>query len=204
MTTAFDVTYQGRTKLITEWAKGKSIRELSGISSHERINFRDLVNTVAGICLDSHFRDQAPDYPFFSVLITGANRAQAAQDALRAIAGQNRTKQATAVMDALGLLDGERIDPYQSKYTRYILDNATKKGAGQVVNRSELFQEILGIEYLAPQTLRLEPEWAVVVLAALVYAGEIVLAIPGKKFDATILPQMAGTGVEELVQFKHV
>ena len=204
MTTAFDVTYQGRTKLITEWAKGKSIRELSGISSHERINFRDLVNTVAGICLDSHFRDQAPDYPFFSVLITGANRAQAAQDAVRAIAGQNRTKQATAVMDALGILDGERIDPYQSKYTRYILDNATKKGAGQVVNRSELFQEILGIEYLAPQTLRLEPEWAVVVLAELVYAGEIVLAIPGKKFDATILPQMAGTGVEELVQFKHV
>jgi len=44
----------------------------------------------------------------------------------------------------------------------------------------------------------------VVALAALVYAGEIVLAIPGKKFDATILPQMAGTGVEELVQFKHI
>ena len=204
MTTAFDVTCQGRTKPLTEWAKGKSIRELSGIAPHERINFRDMVNTVAGICLDSHFRDQAPDYPFFSVLITGANRAQAAQDALRAIAGQNRTKQATAVMDALGLLDGERIDPYQSKYARYILDNAKKKGAGQVVNRSELFQEVLGVEYLAPQTLRLEPEWAVVVLAALVYAGEIVLAIPGKKFDATILPQMAGTGVEELVQFKHV
>ncbi len=204
MATAFDVTCQGRTKPLTEWAKGKSIRELSGISSHERINFRDMVNTVAGMCLDSHFRDQAPDYPFFSVLITGANRAQAAQDALRAIAGQNRTKQATAVMDALGLLDGERIDPYQSKYARYILDNAKKKGAGQVVNRSELFQEVLGVEYLAPQTLRLEPEWAVVALAALVYAGEIVLAIPGKKFDATILPQMAGTGVEELAQFKHV
>ena len=204
MTTAFDVTCQGRTKPFTEWAKGKSIRELSGIAPHERINFRDLVNAVAGICLDSHFRDQAPDYPFFSVLITGANRAQAAQDALRAIAGQNRTKQATAVMDALGLLDGERIDPYQSKYARYILDNANKKGSGQVVNRSELFQEVLGVEYLAPQTLRLEPEWAVVVLAALVYAGEIVVAIPGKKFDATILPQMAGTGVEELVQFKHI
>ena len=87
MTTAFEVTYQGRTKPLTEWAKGKSIRELSGVSSPERINFRDLVNTVAGICLGTHFQDQAPEYPFFSVLITGANRAQAAQDALRAIAG---------------------------------------------------------------------------------------------------------------------
>ena len=86
MTDAFEVTYQGRTKSLPEWAKGRSIRELSGIGSHERINFRDLVNTIAGICLEAHFEDQAPEYPSFSVLITGANRGQAAQDALRAIA----------------------------------------------------------------------------------------------------------------------
>ena len=204
MTTAFEVTYQGRSKPLTEWAKGKSIRELSGIGSHERINFRDLVNTIAGICLGAHFQDQAPEYPFFSVLITGANRTQAAQDALRAIAGQNRTKQATAVLDALELLDGERLDPSRSKYAQHILGIATKKGHGQVVNRSELIQDILGVEYLAPQTLRLEPEWAVVVLAALIYSGEVVLAIPGKKFDATSLPQLAGTGIDELAQFKHI
>ena len=204
MTTAFEVTYQGRTKSLTEWAKGKSIRELSGIASYERINFRDLVNTIAGICLGAHFQDQAPEYPFFSVLITGANRAQAAQDALRALAGQNRTKQATAVLDALELLDGDRLDPYRSKYAKHILDFVNKKGHGQVVNRSELIQEVLGVEYLAPQTMRLEPEWAVVVLAALVYSGEILLAIPGKKFDATGLTQLAGTGIDELTQFKHI
>jgi len=204
MTTAFEVTYQGRAKSLTEWTKGKSIRELSGIGSHERINFRDLVNTTAGICLGTKFQDQAPEYPFFSVLITGANRAQAAQDALRAIAGQNRTKQATAVLDALELLDGERLDPSRSKYAKHILGIAKKKGHGQVVNHSELLQDVLGVEYLAPQSLRLEPEWAVVVLAALVYAGEVVLSIPGKKFDATGLPQLAGTGIEELAQFKHI
>jgi predicted ATPase len=204
MTTAFEVTYQGRNKSLTEWAKGKSIRELSGIASYERINFRDLVNTIAGICLGAHFQDQAPEYPFFSVLITGANRAQAAQDALRAIAGQNRTKQATAVLDALELLDGDRLDPYRSKYGKHILDFVNKKGHGQVVNRSELIQEVLGVEYLAPQTMRLEPEWALVVLAALVYSGEIVLAIPGKKFDATGLTQLPGTGIDELTQFKHI
>ena len=204
MTTAFEVTYQGRAKSLTEWAKGKSIRELSGIGSHERINFRDLVNTIAGVCLGAHFQDQAPEYPFFSVLITGANRAQAAQDALRAIAGQNRTKQATAVLDALELLDGGRLDPYRSKYAKHILDVVKKKGQGQVVNRSELIQDVLGVEYLAPQSLRLEPEWALVVLAALVYAGEVVLSIPGKKFDATGLPQLAGTRIDDLVQFKHI
>jgi len=162
------------------------------------------VNTTAGSCRGTKFQDQAPEYPFCSVLITGANRAQAAQDALRAIAGQNRTKQATAVLDALELLDGERLDPYRSKYAKHILGVAKKKGHGQVVNRSELIQDVLGVEYLAPQSLRLEPEWAVVVLAALVYAGEVVLSIPGKKFDATGLAQLAGTGIDELAQFKHI
>ena len=205
MTDAFEVTYQGRTKSLVEWAKGKSIRELSGLASHERINFRDLVNTIAGIVLSAHFQDQAPEYPYFSVLITGQNREQAAQDALRVIAGQNRTKQATAVLDALELLDGERLDPYRSKYATHILNILKKKGHGQVVNRSELIQEVYGVEYFAPDKgYRLEPEWAVVVLAALVYSGDLVLSIPGKKFDATGLPQLAATSIDELAHFKHI
>ena len=85
MTTVFEITYQGRTKSMTEWARGKSIRDLSGLSPHETINFRDLVNTIAGVCLALNFENQASDYPFFSVLITGNNRAQAAQDTLRKI-----------------------------------------------------------------------------------------------------------------------
>lgn len=204
MTDAFEVTYQGRTKLLTEWAKGKSIRELTGISSHERINFRDLVNTISGICLGAHFQDLAPEYPFFSVLITGTNRDQAAQDALRAIAGQNRTRQATAVLDALELLDGDRLDPYKSKYADHILGLLKKKGHGQVVNRSELIQDDKGVEYMDKDQQRLEPEWVVVVLAVLVYSGDLVLAIPGMKFDATSLPRLAGTSVDELTQFKHI
>jgi len=204
MTNAFEVTYQGRAKSMTEWAKGKSIRDLSGLSPHETINFRDLVNTIAGVCLAPSFENQAPDYPFFSVLITGNNRAQAALDALRAIAGQNRTKQATAVLDALELLDGEKLDPYKSKYSKFILDAVKSKGHGQVVNRSEIIQDDHGLEYMNPGASRLEPEWVVVILAALVYSGDIVLAIPGKKFDATGLAQLAATGMDELIRFKHL
>ena len=204
MTDAFEVTYRGRTKSMTEWAKGKSIRDLAGITSHETINFRDLVNTIAGICLAPNFENQAPDYPFFSVLITGNNLTQAAQDALRAIAGQNRTKQATAVLDALELLDGEKIDPYKSKYSKFILDTVKAKGHGQVVNRSEIIQDDHGLEYMNPGASHLEPEWAVVTLAALVYSGDIVLAIPGKKFDATALQQLAASGMDELTRFKHL
>ena len=197
MTSAFDVTYQGKTKPLLAWVKGK-------IGGGARLNVRDVVNMVASVCLGTHFDEQAPEYPAFSVLITGANRPLAAQDALRAIAGQNMTKQATAVLDALELLDGDRLDAYRSKYTKHILKLLKKKGHGQVINRSELIQEVLGVEFYAPQSLRLEPEWAVVLLAMLVYAGDLVLAIPGKKFDAAGLPEIAATSVDELVQFKHV
>jgi hypothetical protein len=200
----FEVTYQGRTKLMAEWAKGKSIKGLPGLTSQESVNFRDLVNTIAGLCLEPRFTDQAPEYPFFSVLITGSNRQQAAQDALRALAGQSRTKQAVAVLDALELLDGEKIDPHKSRYANFILDTFKTKGHGQVVNRSEIIFDDLGLEYMNPGVARLESEWVVVVLAALAYSGDIVLAIPGKKFDATGLQQFAATSMDELTRFKHI
>ena len=204
MTNAFEVTYQGHTKSIIVWAKGESIRDLSGLSPHETINFRDLVNTVAGICLSTHFDNQAPEYPFFSVLITGSNRQQAAQDALRAIGGQIRTKQATAVLDALELLDGDRIDVYKSKYAKFILEMSKSKGSGQVLNRSEIIIDDQGLEYMDPSSSRLEPEWVVVLIAALVYSGDVVFSIPGKKFDATDLKQLASTSLDELILFKHI
>lgn len=201
---AFEVTYQGRSRSLTEWSKGKSIRELAGIGPNERLNFRDLVNIIAGVCLGAHFQDRAPEYPYFSVLITGKNRYQAAQDALRAIAGQNRTRQATAVLDALELLDGEDLDPEKSRYARHIIGLLNKKGHGQVVNRSELIQEDNGVEYMDKDRLRLEPDWVIVVLAALVYSGALVLAMPGQKFDAITLSQLAGFGIGELTEFKHI
>lgn len=204
MGSAFEVGYQGRRKALLEWAKGHSLREISGISPAERINFRDLINAIAGICLETHFGEQAPHYPAFSVLIMSPSRTQAAQDALRWIAGATKTRQATAVLDALELLDGEKLDPYKSKYANHILDLLRAKGSGQVVNRSEMIQELLGVEYLAPQALRLEPEWAVVLLAALVHSGDLVLTVPGRKFDAADLPALASLPLGELIRFKHV
>jgi len=204
MSTAFDVTYQGRKKSLMEWTKGHNIRELAGIPSHERINFRDLINTVAGICLETWFGELAPEFPHFSVLITSANRAQAAQDALRGIAGTTRTKQATAVLDALELLDGDKINPQNSRYAKYILDVLSKKGQGQVVNRSEIIQDVSGIEYMAPEIYRLESEWVIVVIASLIYLGDLVLAVPGKKFESANLSLLSATPVGDLTNFKHI
>jgi hypothetical protein len=55
-----------------------------------------------------------------------------------------------------------------------------------------------------PAGAKLEPELVNILLASLVYSGDIVLAIPSSKFDATSLPQLAAVGVDDLVRFKHV
>lgn len=201
---AFEVVCEGKARTINEWAKGKSLRDVCGASAGDALNFRDLVNAVSGICLAPNFHNQAPEYPFFSILMTAKNREQAGQDALRAIAGQTRTKQATAVLDALELLDGDKIDTGKSKYAKTIVSLIKAKGHGQVTNYNEIIHNVLGIDYMDPEKTRLEPEFAVVVLAGLIYAGEIVLAIPGKKFDAGSLVEMAATSVSELARFKFI
>lgn len=196
MASAYQVTYQGKRRKLLDWLKGGKLP--SGA------NVRDLVNLVAATCLGAHFQDQAPEHPYFSVLITSDNRAQAAQDALRLIAGVSRTKQATAVLDALELLDGEKLAPEQSRYAQHVMALMAAKGHGQVLNRKEIIQSEYGVEYMASQTYRLEPEWAVVVLAALVYSGHCELAIAGQRFDASNLELLASTALDDLAAFKHL
>jgi hypothetical protein len=79
-----------------------------------------------------------------------------------------------------------------------------EKEPGQVINRSELIREIQGVEFMDPGNFRLEPEWVLVLLFTLVYSGDLVLAIPGKKFDATELSLLSSYNFKELLQFKHI
>jgi hypothetical protein len=196
---AVEVTYQGSRKKLVQWLKetGKG-----------GLNIRDAVNAVGSKCLAEHFANLGPEYPRFSTLITygrESNYQQAAQEALRGVAQPNRTKQAVAVLDALELLDGDKLDPAKSRYARHLLDALKAKGHGQVLNRQEIVSTLEpGIEYFVPDKFRLEPEWLCVVLGALVYSGDGVLAVPGAKFDASNLPALTATPVAELKNFKHL
>mgnify|MGYP001156654280 FL=1 len=201
---AFDVVYQGKRQSLENWAKGKNIRDISGIGQNETANFRDIINAIASICLAQHFETQAPKYPKFSVLITGYNRKQAISEALRAISSNNRTKNALATLDALQLLDGDRINTSKSPIAQFISEKLSAKGKGQVLNREELITKVNGLDYLDPSGFRLEPDWVVVVLAAMVYCGDIVLSVIGDKFDATKIQYLCATDLATLIDFKHI
>ena len=130
--TAFEVTYQGKRKNLQEWAKGVSLRDRARLGADERINFRDVVNVISGLVLGQRFVDLSPEYPTFSVLVTEANRKQLIGNALRALAGGTRTKDALAVLDALELLDGDRIDPANSRYAQEVLNRLKEGGSLKV------------------------------------------------------------------------
>ena len=58
------------------------------------------------------------------------------QDALRWIAGPRKTQQGARVLDALELLDGDRLDPSRSRYAKHVVELLGNKGEGQVLNRA--------------------------------------------------------------------
>ncbi len=202
--TAYEVTYQGKAKTLQEWTKGVSLRDKARLGPEERINFRDVVNVISGLALNNQFGDTSPEYPTFSVLVTESNRRQLVGNALKALAGGTRTKDAVAVLDALEMLDGDRIDPTRSRYAKEVLNRLKAKGQGQVLNRSELLSGATDVEYFAPVRFRLEPDLLVTVLGGLVYSGDIVLAITGDKIDSGKITLVAERPLDELKQFKHV
>ena len=106
-------------------------------------------------------------------LVTEANRKQLIGNALKALAGGSRTKDAVAVLDALEMLDGDRIDPSRSRYTQEILSRLKAKGHGQVLNRSELLSGATDVEYFHPTKFRLEPD-----LLATLLSGNLPLTSP--------------------------
>jgi hypothetical protein len=201
---AFEVTFQGKSKTLRDWTKGISLRDKARLGPDERINFRDVVNVIAGIALSSRFSDVSPEYPTFSALVTESNKKQLIGNALRALSGSTRTKDAVIVLDGLEMLDGDRIDPVQSRYAQEVLTRLKAKGHGQVLNRSELLVGNADIEYFSPDKYRLETDLLVAVLGSLVYSGDIVLAITGDKIDSGKISLLADRSLEELKQFKHV
>jgi hypothetical protein len=203
--TAFSVTYQGQTLGLSDFLKNRNIRNITGLKDNDTINHKDYINAIAEQCLEPYFKDLTREYPVFNIRVTTENRKQAAQDALRGIANGNPSIQASAILGALELMEDRKISTANSRYARFILDLKKSKEPGQVINRDEIISGKDGVEFLTEPKYRLEPEFVIVVIAALVYSGEVILSIHGgQKFDAGKLTELARTDFQTLLDFKHL
>lgn len=194
MLKAYDVTHQGVSRKMADVLKGH--RTGGGMA------VRDLVNLVGSVCLAAAFDERYPGYPVFDISLTTANMGQAVEDAIRVIAGGQLTQTATAMLEGLQLLDEGRIKPGTSPYGKTVLQKLAGLTNGQVLNRKDLMTTEHQVWW--ETTYRLEPELFVVVLLSMVYTGDIVISLPGKKLDAANLPNAAQTSLEDLCAFKHI
>ena len=191
--TAFEVNYKGINKKLINWMKRGTTTAPS---------FKDHINNVASLCLSSHFEDISPEYPKFSILVTDANRSEYVYEALRWMKGIQKTKNAYAVLNALELLNDEYLQSSKSKYAKHILTLLQKKARGQVVNRNQILTSHKGVVF--ENKYKLEPEWVIVILAALAYSGDIVISYPGKKIDASNLDELVRMEIDDLLKFNHI
>jgi hypothetical protein len=195
------VSHEGATKSVPE--------ALAQMRSSASRDAEDLLRVIASHLLAPHFRDTYPDYPAFSRLsqpISEQGRTTSAQEAVRFLAGRPRNNLAIAVLDGLKLLDPEeRIKPLTSPYARYFLDMLLAKGDTQVVNQGEVIEQVAaGLQPLFKDIhFKLEPEWVVVVLLALVYTGDITLNLGGNEtLDAGNMERAALKSMDELTDFR--
>lgn len=203
-TTAFNVTYRGKTRTLGEWAKSFSVRDRAGIKGDETVNFREYINVSAGFLLAPHFAEAYPEYPTFGTIVTDANRRMLCATAIKALGGPSRPKDAVMILDALKLLDGDKLDPRQSPYAKEVTTRLAGKGVGQVLNRGEIFEATSMAESFSPGRFGLEPDLVAVILAALVYSGDIIVSVAGRKIDSSNLGDGAASLVDELATFKHI
>jgi len=111
--TAYEVVYKGISKPLLELVRGKIPPQAT---------LKEIINTAASICLSPYFEETYPEYPKFSYFktpVTTENLPVYVQDALKWLAGI-KTKNGSAMLAALELLDGEKVTPENSRYARWV------------------------------------------------------------------------------------
>jgi hypothetical protein len=173
-------------------------------------NLVELLNIASAHLLSTAFAEHYPEYPQFERAqqpIYEATRSTAASDAIRTLTGRS-TALGRAILHGLGLLDNEdRLRPQNSPYAQHYLDLLSKKTEGQVVNRGDIVEKIAeAVDRTIFKDIRfsLEPEWVVVILLSLVYNGDIVLNLDGKRtLDAGIIESATTIAMDTLTDFRH-
>ncbi|MCD6320135.1 MAG: ATP-binding protein, partial [Candidatus Desulfofervidaceae bacterium] len=199
--TTYEVVYKGISKPLLELVRGKIPPQAT---------LKEIINTAASICLSPYFEERYPEYPKFSYFkspVTTENVPVYVQDALKWLTGI-KTKNGSAMLSALELLDGEKVAPENSRYARWVKELLAEKGQGRVINRSELVETLYTSQGIADiertPKYQLEPELLVVILAALVFSGDIIWVFPGQRIDASNLHILSKMSLSDLKNFKHI
>lgn len=200
MYTVYTVTYKGITRELSEWR----------MFAPSQASVREIIDAAATDCLNSWFAEKYPDYPTFKKLntpMTTESMNGYIQDALRNISVP-KTRSSIAILDGLVLLENDRLSIRRSGYAKWVLEKLESKAQGQVVNQSELIETVQIVqgtsEVKKTIEFKIEPELFTVVLAALVYTGDIVITINGQTYGAMKFEQLIKLPLHEFAEFDYI
>lgn len=122
---------------------------------------------------------------------------------------QPKTKNGITILEGLVLLDeNKNLNIRKSGYARWLIEMLDSKPEGQVVNASELLDVIETFnkneEVKRTGKFNLEPELFAVLLAALVYNGDIVITINGVTYDGIKFDDLIKLSAEQIADFTHI
>ncbi|MEW6624170.1 MAG: DUF6079 family protein [Bacillota bacterium] len=187
----FTIKYKGEAKTLPMLLTGKRLSDKS---------LKDQIDMAASESLNVYFNEKYKDYPKFKLTVTRTNQLELFKSALNYLAGK-KTEQGAKILDSFELFDNENIKPEKSLYAKYYIDMINSLGQGKVINKSDIIEEINEIE--VDKRFKLGIHWVLIILASLVYSGDITLTVPGKRFDATMLKELAAENTSNLIDFKH-
>lgn len=200
---SFEIIYKGEKKKASTWLSGVNLRDLAGLKGDQTFNFRENILALSGYLLEQYFTELAPEYPVFKDFIGKKAHEGAVKDALGVLSGGS-TKQGFVVLEALKLLDGSTVSVEKSPYALKVRELLKKLPDGQVLNRDKLLQSFNQENYFELKASRLEEDYFLVVLAALVMNGEVVLHTLGHEYGASDLLALASAPLGDLLNFSHL
>lgn len=200
MPSAYKMTYKGVTKKLADWS----------LSAPAMPTVREIIDTAADDCLTTWFEEKYKNYPTFRLSSVSITREALLKTYIPETLSQisnPKTKTAKTILDGLVLLDGEKINVNKSGYAKWVMELLSSKGHGQVLNASELLEVLQSQgdwEVKKTKEFQLEPELLSVILAVLVYTGDVVVTINGESYDSMKFSQLIGLKAEGIAEFSHI
>jgi hypothetical protein len=194
MLSSFTVTYRGVTRRMTEVLHGRRFNDKT---------FKDVIDTSSSVMLSDYFSDKYPKYPKFQVRVTERNIHEVLGRGLDYIAGK-QIQDGASLLDSFGLLSAGKIKPENSMYAMNFVRKLSKLPANSVLNAGDIFENPYQDVYYDKE-FKLGREWIVLIMAALIYSGHVVLtAANGTRYDASNLDALAKENKSNLYSFKHI
>lgn len=196
----YKMTYKGETKKLAHWS----------ISAPAKATVLEIIDAAADDCLTKWFEEKYRDYPTFRLSNISITREALLKTYIPETLSQipnPKTKSAKTILDGLVLLSGEKLDISKSGYAQWVIELLNEKGHGQVVNASELLEVLQSqgnLEIKKTRKYDLEPEILSVILAVLVYTGDIVITINNESYDSMKFAQLIGLKAEGIAEFSHI